>query len=339
MRFDLSSGDLDDAVTEGILSTEQSERLRAFLAARGEPVLTPSEEGVEVVRGFHDVFLTIGAGLMVVGAWVVGLSLAALPVSWVLAEILYRKKGTRLPMIVLAVSFVLAAELTVISLGFKDSDWNPIIPAEGWPAGLWLALAGFAAAIAFGWRFKVPFTALLVAISLGYGALATAQHFSGMDYTSTITAITALVSGLAAFAAAMAFDLSDRDRKTRRSDAAFWLHMAAAPGIVHGLMALIVGMEFRTPEAAGLVFVLIALLALVAVTIDRRSLIVSGLIYLSAAIATLVKASQLAGDAQFSVVFAAVGAAVLAIGLGWHPLRRSLLAVLPPRLTQRLSPL
>jgi hypothetical protein len=45
--------------------------------------------------------------------------------------------------------------------------------------------------------------------------------------------------GLRVFAAAMSFDLSDRDRMTRRSDCAFWLHLLAAPLIVHSLISLI----------------------------------------------------------------------------------------------------
>ena len=46
-----------------------------------------------------------------------------------------------------------------------------------------------------------------------------------------------LLCGLAVFALAMRFDLSDPKRQTRRTDIAFWLHMLAAPLIVHPLAA------------------------------------------------------------------------------------------------------
>src|SRR5438874_3733945 len=39
--------------------------------------------------------------------------------------------------------------------------------------------------------------------------------------------------------AAMAFDASDRERATRRADCAFWLHLLAAPLIVHSLIWLV----------------------------------------------------------------------------------------------------
>ncbi len=45
--------------------------------------------------------------------------------------------------------------------------------------------------------------------------------------------------GLAVFAAAMAFDISDRERVTRRADCAFWLHLLAAPLIVHSLVSFV----------------------------------------------------------------------------------------------------
>ena len=42
--------------------------------------------------------------------------------------------------------------------------------------------------------------------------------------------------GLAIFATAMKFDMSDRNRVTQRTDIAFWLHLLAAPLIVHSIV-------------------------------------------------------------------------------------------------------
>ena len=42
--------------------------------------------------------------------------------------------------------------------------------------------------------------------------------------------------GLAIFATAMKFDMSDRNRVTQRTDIAFWLHLLAAPLIVHSVV-------------------------------------------------------------------------------------------------------
>jgi hypothetical protein len=50
-----------------------------------------------------------------------------------------------------------------------------------------------------------------------------------------------LCCGLAVFAVAMSYDLTDPERVTHRSDCAFWLHFLAAPLLVHSLIELVAG--------------------------------------------------------------------------------------------------
>jgi hypothetical protein len=155
-----------------------------------------------------------------------------------------------------------------------------------------------------------------------------------------------LVCGLAVFAAAMAFDVSDRERTTRRADCAFWLHLLAAPLIVHSLVWLLAGnaanaFQAMTGQLAGTIIAIIAALAIVAVVIDRRALIVSALTYLGIVIAYALKAASAASIDQQHTFFAtllALGAMVLIIGVGWLPLRRALMTFVPSRLALRLPP-
>ena len=88
----------------------------------------------------------------------------------------------------------------------------------------------------------------------------------------------------------MAFDLSDRDRLTRRSDCAFWLHLLAAPLIVHSLISLVApNLAQITNDAAHRDPVaIVAVLAVVAIAIDRRALLVSALIYIGVVIAYVI---------------------------------------------------
>ena len=72
--------------------------------------------------------------------------------------------------------------------------------------------------------------------------------------------------GLAIFVLAMWFDVKDRLRVTRFSECAFWLHMFAAPMLVHALLS---GESFRAPPAA-LVLGTMLILAVIALFIDRR---------------------------------------------------------------------
>ena len=82
------------------------------------------------------------------------------------------------------------------------------------------------------------------------------------------------------FSFAMRFDLSDRLRATRRSDCAFWLHVLAAPLLVHSLVGLVSDNTFKPDTFAAIMIVVIALLlTIVALIIDRRALLVSALVY------------------------------------------------------------
>src|SRR5262249_17034056 len=89
----------------------------------------------------------------------------------------------------------------------------------------------------FHWRrFMVPITiaagaATAAALVLG---LAVAAGPSLADHLLILV----LVAGFAVFALAMWWDMGDRTRTTRRSDVAFWLHLLAAPMLVHPIFAM-----------------------------------------------------------------------------------------------------
>jgi hypothetical protein len=150
-----------------------------------------------------------------------------------------------------------------------------------------------------------------------------------------------LVCGLGVFAAAMSFDMSDRERLTRRADCAFWLHLLAAPLIVHSVISLAVqpltGGLWRTAAMSNALAVvaIVAVLALVALLIDRRALLVSGLAYLGGAVGYLLSGNTASTLAATLVI---LGAFVLTLGAGWVPLRRLLLRLVSPAISNRLPP-
>jgi hypothetical protein len=156
----------------------------------------------------------------------------------------------------------------------------------------------------------------------------------------TVQAVILLICGLGVFAAAMAFDVSDRERTTRRSDCAFWLHLLAAPLIVHSLIWLTTSNAFQamTDRVAATIVAIVVVLTLVAVTIDRRALLVSTLTYLGIAIAYALKAASVDQSAVFFATLLVLGAMVLTIGVGWLPLRRILMRLVPVRLGAHLPP-
>jgi hypothetical protein len=335
VQIELTRARLEGAVAAGILSAEQAERIVAHLAASGAPTYAPTEEGVEIARGFHDIFITIGTVLILVAAWSVGHALVALPVSWLLAEALHRRKDTRLPMIVLSASFVAAA---LLSFGAVLNDLDPIHTSMRSIEALKLFGTAALAGLVFLLRFRTPFAAWPVAASLTATIVfAAADTLPGGFSNSRLTYVL-LACGLVTFAAAMALDLKDRQRETWLSGAAFWLHLAAAPQIVHALM----WNSFFSIRAEGLNAALVALALVLAVTIvaliiDRRSLIVSALVYFTGAVTYLVYTSGASNVVPLTLLV--VGGSVLLVGFAWRPLRGGLLALLPASLAQRLSPL
>jgi hypothetical protein len=156
-----------------------------------------------------------------------------------------------------------------------------------------------------------------------------------------------LACGVVVFIIAMSFDLSDRNRVTRRSDCAFWLHLLAAPLIVHSLVSMVAPELSQITNAAAIaIVVIVTVLAAVAIAIDRRALLVSALIYIGAVIAYVVggpaawlapPGSQSSGGV-YVLTLLILGTFVIALGVGWRPLRRLFIRVLPAALGNRLPP-
>jgi hypothetical protein len=213
-------------------------------------------------------------------------------------------------------------------------------------------LAAALAATLFYLRFQLPFALLVIA---GCLVLFVSVLFGPLLFPNTSAySLILLVCGLGVFAVAMRYDLSDRTRTTRFADCAFWLHLLAAPLIVHSLIRLLLpgsagagasegpfGLTMTTISAVT-IFVIVALLTTVAILIDRRALLVSALIYLGVAIGYALTSAIRAGtDSEVSVFFATLvilGAMVLILGAGWQPLRRIILRLIPPTLVNRLPP-
>jgi hypothetical protein len=138
------------------------------------------------------------------------------------------------------------------------------------------------------------------------------------------------------FLFAMWWDSSDPRRETRRSDVAFWLHLLAAPMIVHPVFALL---GLTTGEAtmgeALIVLVVYLLLGLTALAIDRRALLVSALAYVLFALVSLFRQF---GAVELNVALTAlvIGSALLLLSAFWHQARAAIVRPLPESLRERL---
>jgi hypothetical protein len=128
-----------------------------------------------------------------------------------------------------------------------------------------------------------------------------------------------LVLGLAVFAVAMVFDMSDPHRVTRRSANGFWLHIIAAPAIVN-TVALTLLTDGGSNLLLGLFLVFIALAAII---IDRRSFLIAAVGYVVALAGSL---NDSGADAAWTILF--LGVALLLTGSFWERIRARILTTL-----------
>lgn len=359
----LTQDDVAAGVAQGIITDAQATALRAIADAREKARIAElgHEERFRFMRGFNDFFFATGVllfGLGVkffAGSTPIG-NLVAAAMMWALAELLVARMRLVLPGILLAILFVLFAFAAV------PVDWlgvpataGPIRPNMGflWGSGIWSAvsiavvvkgLVATTVALVFYLRFRLPFALLLVAAGLVTAVMAAAPLVLPQTvFPETATAAQAavlLLCGLSVFVAAMVFDISDRERTTRRSDCAFWLHLLAAPLIVHSLISLATADAFATMtnETAAAIVAIVVVLAAVAVVIDRRALLVSTFTYLGIVIAYALKVASIDQAVIFSATLLVLGAMVLSLGVGWLPLRRQLMRLASARLAAHLPP-
>jgi MFS family permease len=348
-----SDSDLEAAVAAGALSPDAAAGLRANVDGRSSSSAV-DEEHFRLITGFNDIFVSIAAAILLFAVgWIgnavgpniggdgpspfAGLLVAA--TAWGLAEFFTRKRRMALPSILLLLAFTGGVLLTafaslVLAVGEGNFEQNERAVA--------LVVAA-SAAIAAGatwlhWRrFRVPITVAVGVATLVGVVMALIAYASGeVPGLERIMLVTALVLGVGVFLVAMWWDSSDRARETRRSDVAFWLHLLAAPMIVHPIFSLL-GLTDgdATIGEALVVLAVYVLLGITALAIDRRALLVSALAYVLFALISLFREF---GAVELNIALAAfvIGSGLLLLSAFWHGVRRSIVRPLPPALQARL---
>lgn len=358
----LGRDDLRAAVAAGILSEAQAARLLALHDGRrgARADLAPGDEPFELFKGFNEVFIVVGLAILATGwlgatalyvgdpfgtplpalgggvvARTVQAALLGAAILWGLSEYFTRRRRMVAPSIALAVMW---AGNAVIGLAAAFAQPFMVAQADYGSLGAPLALA--TAAIGLHWlRFRVPFALALIALGLFATALVLAAVRAGTpDSLSALFLLSAggpfawitLALGLAVFAAAMAFDMSDPHRVTRRAANGFWLHVVAAPALVNTVALTLLSQGGAAAQAALLAF--LALVALVAIVIDRRSFLIAGVGYSVALSGTVF------GGGGSALTVLALGVLLVALGAFWEGIRALLLAPAPRGWLARLPP-
>lgn len=334
-----SESDLEAAVAAGILSPAAADAFRSHVA-EGRATPAVDEESFRLLTGFNDIFVSIALVLLLVAlAWIGGDTSAALAgalvagASWGLAEYFTRRRRMALPSILLLLSFSGGIAATMIG-ALVDINLQDAGKREA--ALIMAAIALVTAGATFGhWlRFRVPITVAAGAISVVAVAVALALA-AAPDLEDQVTWLV-LIGGIAIFAFAMWWDMSDRTRQTRRSDVAFWLHLAAAPMIAHPIFHQLGVLDGTIGTAqAAIVLALYIVFALISLSIDRRALLVSSLAYVLYAMSALFERF---GAVSLSVALTGlvIGSALLMLSAFWHPVRRMVVGTLPGEVRGKL---
>ncbi len=343
---------LEKAVAQKIITREQMEALLRLAAERDGP--SSEDERFRLISGFNDVFLALGVLLLAGGiggvfqVW--GLetwgAFASAAGMWLLSELFAARLRLTLPSITAATAFAffIASGVSALTVG----EWVSFSlglenPEEANPNDRYLALAvplsTLGAMLVYYARFRLPYSLFLIAFSTYFSVLA-GIYLVWPDLRGSygLTSITLMV-GILIFLAAMAYDLSDRERMTRRSDSAFWLHLAAAPLIVHSVMMMAFeAIRDNAGESSGIliVFPVFLFLTLVALIVDRRAVLVAALSYLGFAFAFVFNEIGTDAGSAFLYTIVTLGLSVIVLGVGWRPLRRIVMAPLPSALKRRL---
>ena len=345
-----SESEIEGAISSGAIDKATADRLRTAIAQQrhSEPV---DEEQFRLVTSFNDIFVTIAAALVLFACATLFQSLGGLVVaaaSWGLAEHFTRRKRMALPSIFLLLCYSGGLFFFLASLVTRTTSGH-LWDREPMNAAFLLGMAAVGCITAVGvslhWkRFHVPITVAAGAMSV---FVIVASLFMLLLYlvgtpgniALEILPWFAFAMGLAMFAYAMRWDLSDPERTTRRSDVAFWLHLSASPLIVHPLFIQLgrIGVKGDGMEilAALLAIILYAALGVLALIVDRRAVLVSALIYVVTAIGVIMQGQgQVASNIAISG--AVIGGLLLAMSVFWRDLRRMLIQHLPEAYRIRL---
>lgn len=334
-----SESDLEGAVAAGVIPQSTADAFRQHIAAmRVAPAV--DEESFRLLTGFNDIFVAIAIALLLtsigwLGGWVkTGLGgLGVAVAAWALAEYFTRVRRMALPSIILLLAFAGGVAATMIgTLVDINPDWsdqtNALIAT-----GIALVTGG---ATWLHWkRFMVPITVAVGAASAVAALVALYVAVTHVSEDGIFPLV--LLGGIGTFALAMWWDGSDLTRTTRRSDVAFWLHLAAAPMIAHSVFHMLGVFQGQIGVAQALIVMALYLVfAFIALAIDRRALLVSSLAYVLYALSMLFRQ---AGAVELSMAFTAfvIGSALLTLSAFWHPMRRAVIGTLGS-LGNRLPP-
>ena len=341
----LTKDDLRAAVSAGTITEAQAASVLALSEARRgvRENIDGLNEPFELFKGFNEIFIVVGLGILFAGyTGVVGLlgaqfigQIVALVAVWMLSRYFIRKRRMVAPAIALALMFSSLAGwlgVNIAALFSPDlSNLNEVSSYVDYQAA-YVPISSTVAALAmlaYWYTFRVPFALFLISVSVfmavfGFTSLGGAE-FDNFEQIFLLTSqgpfsIITIALGFVALFIALRFDMSDPHRVTLNASNAFWLHVVAAPAIVNTVALTL--FAFGSNTALFGVFLFVLLMAIFAIAIDRRSFLISGVGYIVALAFTVI-------EGQAFTIIMLLGAVLVLLGAKWESWRGQIMRTLP----------
>ncbi len=319
------------------------------------------EEELRFIRNFHDVFLSTGLTIFAVGLGVVSIlivnsfvnvdsvnawrstarfyaavSFLDAAIMWMMAELFARTRRLFLPAIVILLAFsvfFLSGVFVSYVVLFSEQRFDGVASAlkQLHALPVTLSASGAIAVLAYYLRMKLPFAMGLGAFALAMTGATAYGYYQPEAFAENFYRLQ-LASGVFLFLLGVFFDARDPQRNTRLSDNGFWLHLFAAPLIFSSVtvMASRAGDAIAgDAAAAATTLMIVGVFAFISLLINRRALLVSGLISAAVSIGFLVSSVGLDGAWSGALTLLLLGGAMVLLGGGWHVVRRVLVAPFP----------
>ena len=320
--------DLSQAVKNGILKQEAVDKFRLFISQQ-KNTQSADEENFRLITGFNDIFVSISAFILMMSiGWLFGQAdligsilrpLVIAILAWLLSLFFILKRRLALPALLFLVSFV----VSIIAFSYASLKF---IGIDVEIASVISTAVGVIAAWLHWNKFHVPIT-----VAAGVASLVACLIFLVLqiDLVKNYINLFICAFGVLVFLFAMAWDSKDTSRLTRKSDVAFWLHLLAAPLIVHPIFSTL-GIFDGESNLFNILMVIILymLLGILSIVIDRRALMVSALVYVLYAFRELFETyGAVSSSLAISGIF--IGSALLFLSAFWQKCRKILLRAVP----------
>lgn len=306
----ISKSTLEKAAEKNIIEPDQVDPLYAFITAEtDEKEEDGRDEPLKFIRSFGDIFISLGIVLLLVAVnmtQVTGLYYLLPAAGFViLAEWLVRVRRLVLPGMVILLSILYFVNKAIL---FDQES-----------AGLFEFGLLAITSLLFYLRYKMPFSLLPLAASIV--AMITGQL--GVDVLKQPIVFAGL--GLLVFCVAMWFDSRDIKRLSHLSDSAFWLHLLAAPLIVHGVMVNMLVSDqlvFGFINKEVLIIVFFISFFMLALLVDRRAMLVSTQLYVIYSMTNIIQNTNIDSENMLIYIIIFLALFVIFFGTYWYKVRR-----------------